>query len=70
VNERVFFWTLPVMIAASIALQLHYGRLGLLNAPKKEWLNVERKSDPGRFWLLIVAEALTFFILVGQAISQ
>jgi hypothetical protein len=56
-------------MAVCIALQLRYGRLGLHRAPK-EWLNVERESDPGRFWLFIVVEVLAFFILIGQALFR
>jgi len=68
-NDRAFFWSLPALVALCIALQIRYGRLGLHRAPK-EWLNVERQSDGGRFWLFIVAEALLFFILIGQALSH
>jgi hypothetical protein len=56
-------------MAVCIALQLRYGRLGLHRAPK-EWLNVERESGAGRFRLFIVAEALAFVILIGQALSR
>jgi hypothetical protein len=68
-DDRAFFWSLPALMAVCIALQLRYGRLGLHRAPK-EWLTVERETDPGRFWLFIVAEALIFFILIGQAFSR
>jgi hypothetical protein len=66
-DDRAFFWGLPALMAVCIALQLRYGRLGLHRAPK-EWLNVERDSVPGRFWLFVVAEVLAFFILIGQAL--
>ena len=69
VDERAFFWSLPALVAICIALQLHYGRLGLHRAPK-EWLNVEKEKDPGRFWLFILAEVLLLFILIGQALSR
>jgi hypothetical protein len=68
-DDRAFFWSLPALLAVCIALQLRYGRLGLHRAPK-EWLNVERDTDAGRFWLFIVAEALLFFVLIGQALSR
>jgi hypothetical protein len=68
-DDQAFFWGLPALMAVCIALQLCYGRLGLHRAPK-EWLNVERESDPGRFWLFVVAEVLAFFILIGQALSH
>jgi len=56
-------------MAVCIALQLVTGELGLHRAPK-EWLNVARDSEPGRFWLFIVAEVLAVFILIGQALSH
>ena len=68
-DDRAFFWSLPVIMAASVALQIRCGRLGLLSAPK-EWRNVRRESDPGRFWLFIVAETLAVFILIGQALDH
>lgn len=68
-DDRAFFWSLPALMAVCIALQLSYGRLGLHRAPK-EWQNVGRESDPGRFWLFIMAEALAVLILIGQALSH
>ena len=68
-NDHAFYWSLPVLTAACIALQIRSGRLGLHRAPK-EWLNVERESDPGRFWLFIVAEVFLVFILIGQAATR
>ena len=54
-------------MAVCIALQIVTGELGLHRAPK-EWLNVARDGDPGRFWLFIAAEMLAVFILLGQAL--
>jgi hypothetical protein len=66
-DDRAFFWSLPALMAVCIALQIVTGELGLHRAPK-EWLNVARDGDPGRFWLFIAAEMLAVFILLGQAL--
>jgi hypothetical protein len=65
-NEHAFFWSLPVLVATCIVLQLRAGRIRLYKAPK-EWQLVEREKDEGRFWLFVFAEVLLFFILIGQA---
>ena len=68
-NEHVFFWSLPVLVAVCIVVQLRAGSIRLYKAPK-EWQLVEKEKDEGRFWLFIVAEVLLVFILIGQAISR
>ena len=68
-NERAFFWSLPVLVAVWVVFQLRAGRIRLYKAPK-EWQLVEREKEEGRFWLFIVAEVLLFFILIGQAATR
>ena len=68
VSEQAFLWTLPVLVAAVIGLELRYGRIPLGWTPSG-WRMVERTQDEGTFRLLIIAESLLVLILIGQALS-
>jgi len=61
-NEHAFLWALPVLVAASVVLQLYHGRI-VVGA----WRTAEKSENEGRFWLFIVAESLLVLILIGQA---
>lgn len=63
-NEHAFLWSLPVLMALGVALQLYYGRV-VIGA----WRTMERSENEGRFWLFIAAESLAVLVLVSQAIS-
>ena len=63
-NENAFFWSLPVLMAVCVALQVYYGRV-VIGA----WRTMERSENEGRFWLFIVAESVAVLVLIGQALS-
>ena len=64
-NEHAFLWSMPVLMAFCVALQLYYGRVVV-----GPWRTLERSENEGRFWLFIVGESVAVLVLVGQALSR
>ena len=66
---------MPPQLAAFIALgfvlglavQLSTGEIRLYMAPKN-WREVSKAQDPGRFWAFIVAEIFVLVAVLTQAI--
>lgn len=64
VNEQAFLWSLPLLMAFCVVLQLYYGRV-----VTGAWRTMERTENEGRFWLFIIAESAAVLVLIGQALS-
>jgi hypothetical protein len=68
-GPQFFPWVIVGLLAISMAVQLHAGRIRLYMAPEP-WQEVVKSNDPSRFWLFVVAEAVAMIAAVAVAVFQ
>jgi hypothetical protein len=69
VSENGILWFSCLLIVVSIFVYLTRGKIGIYMAPE-EWQEINRKDDPGRFWLFVVALTALLFILILRIIFR
>ena len=52
-------------LVLGITTHLHHGAIRLYKAPEK-WQYVDKRDDPGRFWLFVTVE---FFLLAAVLVQ-
>ena len=68
-TSKWFEWLIILVSAATMFSSFVSGSLDLVSAPR-DWLNITRENDPGRFWAFIVFSTIVTCALIVDVLLR